>query len=277
MMRRWGALCAGLALLLVLALWTGIQHTAWAGSSAEAKWPEHPGSVRLASGKLVVDASHAEDGYFMACVSSSGKRRLKLQVSKGDSKLTYDLKNDGSYEVFPLQFGSGKYEVALYENISGKKYSAEGKVSVSASLTTENAAFLVPSQYVWYTALSEAVGKSDELCGNASDAEKYEIICKFMKNEFMYDFIRAATISSGMLPEVDACYEKKMGICQDLAAVMVCMLRVQGIPAKLVIGYADKNYHAWTSVILNGEERYYDPTAAVNAIKAKKYSIERVY
>ena len=29
-------------------------------------------------------------------------------------------------------------------------------------------------------------------------------------------------------------------VCQDLAAIMCCMLRTQGLPARLVIGYADK-------------------------------------
>ena len=68
-----------------------------------------------------------------------------------------------------------------------------------------------------------------------------------------------------------------MGICQDLAAVTACMLRVQGVPAKLVIGYADKYYHAWNTVVINGQELFFDPTNAVGAINAKKYSTEREY
>ena len=68
-----------------------------------------------------------------------------------------------------------------------------------------------------------------------------------------------------------------MGICQDLAAVTACMLRVQGVPARLVIGYADKYYHAWNTVVVNGEEVFFDPTHAVGAIDAKKYQTERMY
>ncbi len=58
---------------------------------------------------------------------------------------------------------------------------------------------------------------------------------------------------------------------------MVCMLRTQGVPAKLMIGYADKYYHAWTSTVIGGEEVFYDPTAAIGALKAKKYKTERFY
>ena len=38
------------------------------------------------------------------------------------------------------------------------------------------------------------------------------------------------------------------GICFDYAALMVGMLRSQGVPCKLVVGYAGKAYHAWVSV-----------------------------
>ena len=69
-----------------------------------------------------------------------------------------------------------------------------------------------------------------------------------------------------------------MGVCQDLSAIMACKLRTQGIPCKLMIGYADKQYHAWTVSIINGEEVFYDPTAALNAIsKVKEYTLERFY
>ena len=38
------------------------------------------------------------------------------------------------------------------------------------------------------------------------------------------------------------------GICFDYAALMAGMLRSQGVPCKLVIGYAGDVYHAWISV-----------------------------
>jgi transglutaminase-like putative cysteine protease len=38
---------------------------------------------------------------------------------------------------------------------------------------------------------------------------------------------------------------KKSGICLDLAALVVALLRIMGIPAKLTIGMADRQYHAW--------------------------------
>ena len=95
---------------------------------------------------------------------------------------------------------------------------------------------------------------------------------------FVYDFIKAINIKPGMLPDIDGSYSKKMGVCQDLSAIMVAMLRTQGIPSRLIIGYADSQYHAWTMTMINGEETFFDPTAAIAAIsQVKEYSMERYY
>ncbi len=40
------------------------------------------------------------------------------------------------------------------------------------------------------------------------------------------------------------------GICLDYASLMTALLRSQGVPAKLVVGYAGSAYHAWISVYL---------------------------
>ena len=247
-------------------------------SSVNAVWPEPSGASVASDRKLVVDASHSDQGYVMVRVSKPGKNRFKVRVTKDKGQLTYDLNPDGEFEVFPLQLGSGSYEFALYENVKGTKYASEGKVALWVELADENAAFLVTNQYVDYDMESTTVAAADELTASlTSQAEIYEAVCNYMADNFSYDYVRAQTIGAGELPEVDACFDRKSGICQDMSAVMVCMLRSQGIPAKLMIGYADKYYHAWTVAVVDGEEKFFDPTAAIGALNAKKYQVERYY
>ena len=242
-----------------------------------AIWPSKGKEVKT-SGKMKVDVSNTGDGYFMAAVQSKNKHKLKLRVVKSGETLTYDLNGNGDFEVFPLQMGDGKYEISLYENVSGKKYSQEGKVTVSVSLRSSNVPFLGPNQYVGYTKASAAVNKAAELCAGKSGRDAFDAVCSFMKSSFVYDYVKAVTIKAGVLPDIDGSYAKKMGVCQDLSAIMACMLRTQGLPCKLMIGYADKQYHAWTVTVINGEEVFYDPTAALNAIsKVKEYTLERFY
>lgn len=278
-MRKMRILRVGLPLLALLVIGVIWAVTAF-GSSEDAVWPEPTGTVRTTDGKLLMDSSHAEDGYIMLCVTKPSKHAMKVRITKDKAQLTYDLNNEGNWVAFPLQLGSGSYSVALYENVKSNKYSAEGKIDFKVKLTFEDAPFLAPNPYVDYDILTAAVQKSDELCAEADPQkpeEAFKIITDYMASEYAYDFIRAKTIQAGALPDIDYCYENKMGICQDLSAVMVCMLRVQGVPSKLVIGYADKYYHAWTSTVVDGREIFFDPTAALGALNAKKYQVERMY
>ena len=267
-MRR---ICTLLLLALVLA---GLLTC---GAGADALWPAAGGNEQR-SGKMKLDVSFLSEGYFMAAIQKPSSHRLKLRVVKDGETLTYDLNSNGDYEVFPLQLGNGNYEVSLYENVSGKKYSQEGKISLSVRMRLPGVCFLYPNQYVHYTQLSEAVAKAGELCAGKSAKEAYTIICDFMKNNFVYDYIKAVTVQAGQLPEIDKSYANHMGVCQDLSAVMVCMLRTQGIPSRLIIGYADNQYHAWTMTKLGSSDEFFDPTAALNAISSPiTYSVERYY
>lgn len=244
----------------------------------DAIWPQQSGTDVLTSKSLVVDAGNAAQGYILAR-GKENKKRLKLRVTQGQYKLTYDLNTAGEYEVFPLQLGDGSYTVELFENVSGKKYAAEGKVTVRVKLDDPYAPFLGPNQYVHYTQDTEAVKTSYALCeGMTDDREIFETIRAYIKANYMYDYVKAATVAGGTLPDIDGCYEKKMGICQDLAALAACMLRVQGVPTKLMVGYAGKMYHAWNSVVIDGEEVLYDPTLELSAIESgQTYTTERYY
>ena len=275
-MRKTALLKTGIPLLIIIAV--GIFFAlAGQANSVDAVWPESSGTAVEDNGKLTLDYSHADQGYAMARVSTPTGHRMKLRVKSPSGQLDYDLTDDGVYTTIPLQLGNGSYDFSLYENVSGTKYSSAGKVTIYVALEDPNLAFLAPNQYVNYVPESLTVQKSDEIAGDASPREVYDAVTKFIADEFSYDFVRAQTIPAGALPEVDPCFEKRAGICQDLAAVMVCMLRVQGVPARLMIGYADQYYHAWTVAVVDGEEIFFDPTAAIGAMRAKKYQVERYY
>lgn len=250
----------------------------WSSALAEPIWPDTSGGGAALDGKLLTDFTHVQDGYFTAAVSSQSSHRLKLRVIKDDMTLTYDLNQEGAFEVFPLQLGSGYYEVSLYENVGAKKYSQEGKAAVDVPPGSEDAAFLLPNQYVNYSESSAILSKAEELSKAGDEKKMFEAVCDFMASDFIYDYVRAVTVSPGDLPDIEGSYEKRMGICQDLSAIMIGMLRYAGIHSRLMIGYADDNYHAWTMTSIGGNDEFFDPTAALNAIASPKaYTVERYY
>ena len=229
-------------------------------------------------GSLTINVEHVSEGYIQARGTATSKR-LKLRVKKGEEVLTYDLNGDGEYETFPLQYGSGSYTCTLYQNTSGSRYSQEGRITVKATLEDENAPFLCPNQYVNYASDTELEAEVQTLCASLTTArEKYDAICKYVTTQFGFDYIAAVTNKPGQLPDVEKCFSRRMGVCQDLSAVTVSMLRVAGVPAKLVIGYADENYHAWVTAEVDGEEVLFDPTAELQGIsRPKSYTVERFY
>lgn len=235
-------------------------------------------SIDKRNGKLVIDSKGMNDGYFFAAVAQPMNKKLKLRVIKGKDMSTFDLKNNGTFEMFPLSFGDGSYQIALYENAYSNKYAAAGVVTLNVKLKDKNASFLVPNQYVNYHQIPELVAFTKQLCAGKNKNDSYKAIKSYIKTNYIYDFIKAINIKKGILPDIKGAFQKHSGICFDLAALAVAMLRIADIPAKLVVGYADKQYHAWVDVIGTSKDILYDPTAEINGIsKVKTYTVERYY
>ncbi len=210
------------------------------------------GTTVYSNEKAKVDASNAKDGYVMVAYNGQSKNRLKVRVTgPGGIVYTYDLNKNGNYEVFPLSDGNGKYTVGVYENTSGNKYALAFSTPVTVMLTDSYAPFLRPNQYVNYTANSQAVKKAAELtAGKKTDLEKITAIYHYTITTLTYDKQEAQTVQSGYLPDVDKVLAEKKGICFDYAALMTAMLRSQGIPTKLVVGYTGDVYHAWINTYI---------------------------
>lgn len=209
--------------------------------------PEASGKTVYSNQNAAIDASNCEDGYIMVKYTGSSTAKKKVLVT-GPSKVryTYDLNSNGQYEVFPMSDGNGSYTVGIYQNISGTKYSTVYTVSMTISLKDEFAPFLLPNQYVNYNENSKATLKATELTKNqATVLNKIDVIYKYVINNVTYDRDEAATVQSGYLPDVDEVLTTGKGICFDYAALMTAMLRSQGIPTKLVVGYSGTAYHAW--------------------------------
>ncbi len=266
---RWGfpgLLAFALAVALCAAL-----------AASDALYPSADGTAVLTSHGTTMDISHVDQGYIMVKHEPS-KKKLKIRIVMGQEFYTYDLRADEVYETFALPFGSGKYKLQVFRQASGTKYSNEGSLSFTAELADETLPYLYPNQYVSYSAGSAAVAKAQELCAGLSGAaDKLKAVRRYVTSAILYDYVLDSTVQSGYLPAVDDVLAKGKGICFDYAALTACMLRTQGVPTKLEIGYADKIYHAWNSVLVDGQWVRVDTTADANHMTVRKYTVERTY
>lgn len=210
--------------------------------------PSAPGVLTEENGRAIIDYSNSADGYVMVQFTGQTQKRLKAQVKGPGTTYTYNIE-PGRWAVLPLTDGNGRYQIKVFENITGNQYSLVLAVGHDVLLADEFAPFLRPNQYVNYSASSKTVEKANELAGHIDDPlGKVEAIYTYVVTNLTYDRQRAATVTSGYLPVLDTVLEEGKGICFDYAALMTGMLRSQGIPCKMVFGYAGTAYHAWISV-----------------------------
>lgn len=246
-----------------------------AAKAAEVLVPEAPGTKTVESNDACVDISNLSKGYVVASYDGAAEK-INVQLT-GPDETTYKYMVYAGQEdqVFPLTAGDGAYTLTIYENLYEDQYALLTSEELDVTLENEFLPFLYPNQYVNFNQDNEAVKKAEELSEDCTEElEIVQAVFEYVTENITYDFDKAAEVTSGYLPDVDETLESGTGICFDYAALMTAMLRSQGIPTRLEIGYIDGGiYHSWISTYLeeqgwvdniiqfNGESwEYIDPT-----------------
>lgn len=234
----------------------------------KVKIPEAPGEKVISGTNAEVDYSCAAEGYISVLYTGSaagGKVRIKC----GNLQYDHDL-SAGVREYFPLM-ESGSYSVKVYEQFSEAKYAEVADGSFDVTIKSSTGMYLYPNKYVDFNGSSSCVKKAAEVCaGESGDVEKIALIFSYISGNISYDKQLAASVRSGYIPDPDSTLAAGKGICFDYASLFAAMCRSQGIPARLVIGYAEPDiYHAWNEV-------YTDETGWITPelfLKRKGYNI----
>lgn len=254
----------GSALLLTFALFlcacsggdsgSGVSGGSSSGGSRTTKHeflaPEASGESTLSGGAVTVDTSHTSDGYIMINYTG-GAEKLQVQITNPDGEVYPYPMVPGDYRTFPLTGGSGNYKVEVLEHVTADMYSMAFSNGFEASISDEFTMYLYPNQYVDFRSDSSCVALGIELSDKSSDDIDYVTkVYDYVISNISYDEALAASAPVNQIPDPDATLSSKKGICFDYASLMSAMLRSQGIPTKLVVGYSGTAYHAWISVYL---------------------------
>ena len=221
-----------------------------AGAAIVATQAQKTGVTVHSNDKVSIDASNLAEGYVIVKYTGGKDVRIKAQIAKkGGSTYSYDLNSKGNPEILPLTDGDGTYQIGVFENVSGSKYAQAYAATVEVKLRDPLLPFLYANQYVNFTAGSAVDKQAAELVKGVTDElDKLTKIYDYVTKNLTYDTELATSVQPGYLPNVNDVLAKKKGICFDYAALMSSMLRLQGIPSKLCIGYAGEVYHAWINV-----------------------------
>ncbi len=211
--------------------------------------PSSPGTSVFSDDCGTIDYSNVSKGYISAAYTGKSTK-VKLRITLGDVTYDHDVPCDGKYYYYPLPLGSGDYKIQLFERVEGNNYSMPIDESLSVNISNPDSVYLYPNRYVSYNQNSKAVYEAARVCtGKTKTIDKISAIFTYITDNITYDSQLAATVQSGYVPDPDSTLAKKTGICFDYASLFAAMARSQGIPAKLVIGYASPDiYHAWNEV-----------------------------
>ncbi len=212
--------------------------------------PQASGTVTYGTESISIDASNTGEGYVMVQYNGTSNQ-VRMQVTIPDGTVyTYALAT-GKYETFPLTGGNGSYHIGVLEHAYDDMYALAFSQDIDVTLNDEFKPFLYPNQYAWYTQDNQAVKYGIELSEQSSDDLNYaENVYHYVIENIDYDKEKAENVQPNYLPDIDETMETGKGICFDYASLMTAMLRSQGIPTRLEIGYSGEAYHAWISVYL---------------------------
>lgn len=210
---------------------------------------EAPGTLVFSGNGATVDYSNSSDGYVMVKYEGDNPK-IKMQIiMAGTEPYTYDITPNIGYVAFPFSLGNGSYEVSVLTNVEGDRYAKAVSETIDVALSDPLAPFLRPGQFSNFTADSALVSKAVEISAGAkSDLGAVERMFLFVTDHVEYDYDKAATVQSGYIPNPDDTLATGKGICFDYASLMTSMLRSQGIPCELTVGFAGDVYHAWIAV-----------------------------
>ncbi|SFM22857.1 Transglutaminase-like superfamily protein [Paenibacillus sp. 1_12] len=198
----------------------------------------------------VIDKSSLNKGIFTVNSNSKDTKAI-VRITKGNVKYDYNLANGAHY---PLQLGDGNYNVMIAELIANNKYKVVLQENIDLKIENENSVYVQSIQLIDWNDATKSVAEAKKLTvGAKTDIDKVKAIYSYITKNIKYDYAKTETVEASYIPILDAVYDQASGICYDYAATFAAMVRSEGIPTRLMMGYevnAPDVYHAWNQVFL---------------------------
>ena len=210
---------------------------------------------------IVIDRSNATNGLVTIRHTAPPDRDIRIVVDRDGRRATYPLRGAGPH-VVPLQFGTGSYTISVVEGVGGGRFRPLQSETFTVNNINEQSMFTASSIMVNFAASTVAMPYYRVLTGPQTGQAKVSTIHRHIIENFDYDFELARSVQAGYIPVIDAVFNARQGICFDYAVLFAGALRDQGVPARLVMGYAPgvDEFHAWNEVLIDGNWVVIDTT-----------------
>ena len=234
----------------------------YAMSSNSSYLPEVKSTIlgeNIASNSLVaIDYSNLSEGFIFVSYTGGTNNPIKVQILKSGRTTgwqghgyLYKINNDGVPEQLVLSEGNGTYTVNVFRNAHGAQFNLIFSTTFNVTLRHELVPFLYPNKYVNFKAYGLVYELAVKL---AKESPIYTVksIFRYVSTNISYNWsLLNQGVPSWYEPNLENLLETRLGICFDFASLMTALLRLNGIPAKMVFGYFEGDYwHAWVNVYL---------------------------
>ena len=232
-----------------------------------------------AKSNVAIDTDNTKNGIVtIKMVDIDLKKKIyKVRVEKGSDKYDYTLILPSTN--LPLQMGTGEYKVTVMENVSGNSYKPLESKTFQVTSIDEAEMYKASIPMIEYSVAENAVPAFRKLTEDKKTVNDIiSILYDTIARNYSYDTAKAMNPPAGYVPVVDEIYASKKGICYDYSSLLGSALRSQGIPTRLVMGYAAglDEYHAWNEILIDGKWVAVDATYDAQVIKAgKKYTMAK--
>ena len=203
---------------------------------------------------VYLSLSSINDGYIGLALKEQSDKKVKLRIVKDDKTYTYDV-DSTEMTAYPLQMGNGTYLIKAMENIEGNQYAVLYSKEINVNLEDENLVYLYPNQIVNYDKSDKVIDKSFEITkGDKNDLKRTYDLYQYVMAALNYDDDKAKNVVNiYTLPNLEEAMDKGKGICFDYASLLAALCRCQHIPARVIVGYTDIEYHAWVEIYIESE------------------------
>ena len=208
------------------------------------------GNEKINDSTVELDISNRSCGYIMLNYKGTNEK-VKIQItSPKNVDYIYPVTKNSEFITYPLPEESGTYKIMVLEStdIQSNRYAICFSKEIDVKLKNKYSPFLYANYYISFQEDSTCVKKAQELAKNCySSLDVVSNVYNYIIENVTYDKQKAKNIQYGYVLNPDETLETKTGICFDYASLMSAMLRSQGIPTKLEVGYVGEVYHAWIS------------------------------
>ncbi len=220
--------------------------------------------VRASAAEYIIDTTKISSGIIEVSYESTLNTVYYLKVIKGDKDIWYTLVK-GKVDQFSLTFGNGTYTFKILETTEAGKARTVKSIDVDVYIENSPDIYLNSVQNVNWNNNMDSIDYSNAITYETIDSliqkvKAYELIIF----NYSYDDNKFSNVKSSFyLPVIDDTFHTQLGICYDFSSLLAGMLRSQGVPTKLVKGYAKFSgdvYHAWNEVYINGKWYVIDTT-----------------